>query len=99
MGSALLVIGILQVLRFYRLRKNTAYREKFETAVSDERYHFIRSKAWAWAGYLFVLAGAVSSIVFRIMGEELLSLAASGSVCFVLVAYWVSYLEIGRAHV
>ena len=98
MGSALLVIGILQVLRFYRLRKNTAYREKFETAVSDERYHFIRSKAWAWAGYLFIMACGAAVIVLKLMGLEEWSLAASYSVCLLLLLYWISYLILRKKY-
>ena len=91
MGSALLVVGILQVLRFYRLRTNDAYREKVEIEASDERNRFIRSKAWAWAGYLFILIAAVTSIVLRILGQELLSLAASCAVCLMLLLFWVCY--------
>ena len=98
MGSALLVIGILQILRFYRLRKNEVYREKVETEISDERNQFIRSKAWAWTGYLLVLILAVSSIVLRIMEQELLSMAASYVVCLVLILYWVSYLILKKKY-
>ena len=50
MGSALLVVGSLQLLRHYRLSHNEADREKYEIEVKDERNHFIRSKAWAWTG-------------------------------------------------
>jgi len=92
MGSALIVVGIIQLVRFVRYAKDSEYRERMDTELGDERNRFISGRAWAWAGYLFVLAGALSSILFRVFGQELLSLAASGSVCFILVAYWVSYL-------
>lgn len=98
MGSALVVVGIIQLVRFVRYAKDSEYRERMDTELGDERNRFISGRAWAWAGYLFVFAGAVASIVFRIMGEELLSLAASGSVCFILVAYWVSYLVLKRKY-
>lgn len=98
MGSALLVIGTLQLLRNYRLRKNSAYREKMETAITDERNHFIRSKAWAWAGYLFILISAVSVIILKVMGQELLSMACSFAVCLMLVLYWVSYCILQRKY-
>ena len=58
MGSALFVIGIVQILRFRRFQKNAAYREKIEIEEKDERNHFIRSKAWAWTGYIFILTAA-----------------------------------------
>ena len=44
MGSGLLVVGIVQLARFYRLQKNEAYREKMEIEATDERNLFIRNK-------------------------------------------------------
>ena len=98
MGSALLVVGIIRLLRFYRLKKNDAYREKMETAQTDERNQFIRAKAWSWAGYLFIMVTAVATIIFRILGQELLSQVASYSVCLMLVLYWVSYFVLKKKY-
>ena len=98
MGSALLVIGIIQLIRRYRLEKNEAYREKIEIETKDERNRFIRNKAWAWAGYLFVMIMAVASIVLKIFGQDLLSIAASGAVCLVLVLFWGSYYFLKRKY-
>ena len=98
MGSALVVVGAARLLRFYRLKKNDAYREKMEIAETDERIHFIRNKAWAWAGYLFILIAAAATILFKILGQDLLSLAASGAVCLMLVLYWISFLILNKKH-
>ena len=97
-GSGLLIIGILQLIRFYRLNKNEAYREMVEIELSDERNHFIRNKAWAWAGYLFVIIAGVGTFVFKIIGQELLSLAASWAVCLVLILFWGSYHILKRRY-
>lgn len=91
MGFALLVVGSLQLLRRHRISRNPALKEKMEIAESDERNHFIRSRAWAWAGYLYILLVALAVIVLRILGEELLSVAAAYSVCLMVILYWVSY--------
>ena len=98
MGSALFVIGAIRMIRQYRFNKNEAYREKIEIEEKDERNHFIRNKAWAWAGYLYVMIMAVATIVFKIAGQETLSMAASGGVCLVLVLFWVSYLILKRKY-
>lgn len=98
MGSALLVIGVIQLIRRYRLEKNEAYREKIEIETNDERNHFIRNKAWAWAGYLFVMIMAVSCIILKIVGQDTLSMAASGSVCLMLVLFWCSYYFLKRKY-
>ena len=98
MGSTLFLIGILQVLRFRRFNKNAEYREKVEIAESDERNHFIRGKAWAWTGYIFILATSVAVIVLKIMGQEILMQMAAVSVCFMLTIYWISYYILKRKY-
>ena len=98
MGSALLVVGLINLLKFHRLNKNEEYREKLEIEMSDERLQFIRNKAWAWSGYLFVLISAVACIAFKVMNLEQLSLYASFSVCLVLVLFWVSHAIIKRKY-
>ena len=98
MGSALFVIGVLRMIRRYRFNKNDAYREKMEIEEKDERNHFIRNKAWAWAGYLFVMLMAVATIVFKIVGQEILMMAASGGVCLMLILFWVSYHILKRKY-
>ena len=98
MGSGLAVVGIIQVLRFYRLQKNEAYREKVEIELADERNLFIRDRAWAWSGYLFIMVTAVLVIIFKIIGQDMLSLAASFAVCFMLVLYWGSYMILKKKY-
>ena len=98
LGSALLVVGILQILRFVRFNKNKDYREKMEIAESDERNHFIRGKAWAWTGYIFILVAAVSGIVLRALGYNELSSAASCAVGLMLAIYWVVYLVLQKKY-
>ncbi len=98
MGSALAVIGILQIIRFYRFSKNEVYREKMEVAASDERNHFIRAKAWAWTGYAFILIAAVATIVFKVMGQDMLSTAASTAVCLMLILYWGIYMILRKKY-
>lgn len=98
MGSGLLIVGIVQLLRFYRFNKNAAYREKVEIEQNDERNHFIRNKAWAWSGYTFILIAAVSCIILKIVGQDLLSMIASGAVCLMLVLYWISYVVLKRKY-
>ena len=97
-GTGLFCIGILQILRFRRFNRNAAYREKVEIEINDERNHFIRGKAWAWSGYLFVIICGVSTIIFRIMGQEMLSLAASYAVCLLICLYWISYFVLKRKY-
>ena len=98
MGGALIAAGIIRGIHFFRVRKDEAYREKFELDKTDERNRFLRNKAWACAGYLFILAAAAASIALKIMGQELLSVAASAVVCVMVLLYWISYLILRRKY-
>ena len=98
MGSALAIVGALRLLRFYRLKKNDSYREKMETAVTDERNQFIRMKAWSWAGYLFIMVSAIATIMFRILDHALFSQFCSYAVCLMLVLYWISYFVLKKKY-
>lgn len=98
MGSALLIVGALRLLRIYRMRNNSTYRERVETEATDERNRFIRNKAWAWSAYIYMLTAAAATIILRVMGLDMWSLAASYSVCFMLVVFWISYWTLRKKY-
>ena len=98
MGSGLLVIGIVRLIRYWRISSNEEYREMLEIEESDERNHFIRGKAWAWAGYLYIIITSISCIIFRIAGQEVLSLVAAYSVGFMVFLYWISYFVLKKKY-
>lgn len=98
MGGGFLAVGIIQLIRHIRYRKNEEYREAVDVAVSDERNRFLTGKAWAWAGYLFVLISGVATIALKIAGQDQWSLAASFALCLLLVLYWGSYLVLKRKY-
>ena len=98
MGAGLLAVGIVRSVMLYRYRRSESYREKVETELGDERNRFLRNKAWAWAGYLFILISGCGVIVFKLMGQDVLSMAASWAVCLMVVLYYVSYLILRKKY-
>lgn len=98
MGTGLIFVGALRFIRICRFYKDTEYREKVKTEISDERNAFIRIKAWSWAGYLFILIAAVAVIVLKVMGQELLSMAASAAVGLMLILYWGCYFILRKKY-
>ena len=98
MGSALMVIGVVRLLRSYRLSKSETYREKREVAETDERFHFIRNKAWAWAGYLFIIICALGVIVCKLLGQDLVCVVLSGAVCLMLVLFWGAFFILKKKY-
>ena len=87
MGVAFVVIGGLQIFRSVRYLRSAEYRDKVDMATKDERNRFLANKAWAWAGYLYVMIAAVASIVLKLLGHDLLCQAAAFSVCGIMVLY------------
>jgi len=98
MGGALIAMGAVRMIQFLRYSKDEAYREKWDVETQDERNRFIRNKAWAWAGYLFVLLAAICAIVFKLLGQDLLSIAAGGAVSMLVLLYWICYLVLKKKY-
>lgn len=98
LGGGLLGVGVFQVIRNVRYLSNPAYREKVDTTNSDERNRFLAGRAWAWAGYLYVLVAAIATIVFQIIGKTELATAAGFSVCIIMVFHWLSYLYLQKKY-
>ena len=98
MGFALLIVGLLQIVRFVRYQRNEEYREKVDVQSRDERNRFLANKAWAWAGYWFMLFCAVGTIGFKLTGKEDLMMLCSGAVCLLLLLYWACYTVLKRKY-
>ena len=98
MGGGLIGIGIVQLIRQIRYNTNPEYKENFDTEAKDERNRFIGMKAWSWAGYSFVMIAAVGSIACKLLGREDLMMFCSGSVCLVMLLYWLCYVILKRKY-
>lgn len=98
MGTALLIIGIIFLIRMIKYKTNEEYRENFDTEINDERNKYLSSKAWAWAGYLFVMISATATIILKLVQKEELMMMASGSVCLIMVLYWIFYMILKRKY-
>jgi uncharacterized membrane protein len=98
MGIAFIIVGILQIIRHIRYKTDSEYRENRDVATHDERNKFIANKAWAWAGYIFVLAAGCGTIVFKLLGREDLMMFCAYSVCFLMIAYWLCWLYLKKKY-
>ena len=91
MGLAMVLIGILQMIRCIRYQKDKTFRETVDVSNNDERNKYLALKAWSWTGVLFVNISAVAIIILKIVGQEGYMMMISGSVCLMLILYWISY--------
>ena len=98
MGGALMAIGILQIVRIVRYRKDEKYRETIDTEIKDERNVFLRMKSWAWTGYIVVLVEAIGSVIAMVLGQETIQLILAYSVCLIVFVYWLVYIILSRKY-
>ena len=98
MGTSLLIVGILFLFRTIKYKTNQEYKEKYDIKINDERNKYLSLKAWSWAGYLFVMIAACGSIMLKLVGREDLMMISSGSVCLVMVLYWISYMVLKKKY-
>lgn len=72
-GSAFVLIGIIQLVRNIRYKTNNEYKKKIDIQNSDERNIYIANKAWGFTGKITIILLAVASIVLRIMQYEIVA--------------------------
>jgi len=98
MGTALIVVGGLMLVRQLRYKTNTEYKEKVDVEINDERNKYLRIKAWSWAGYIFVMLGAFGSILFKIFSLDQYSQFSAYCVCLIMILYWISYMVLRKKY-
>ena len=97
-GVSLTIIGALFLFRNIKYYTNENYREQIDVQNNDERNKYLSMKAWSWAGYLFVIASAIGTIIFKLLNKEDLMMLCSGSLCFMMLIYWISYTVLRKKY-
>ena len=97
-GVAIFIVGIVDIIRYIKYRRNVEYKEKVDLSSSDERNRFLSMKAWSWAGYMFVIISGIGVIGFQIAGLRVWSIACSYCVCLIMILYWISYAILKRKY-
>lgn len=97
-GGGFLAVGILQLIRDIRYRTNSDYKEAVDIANNDERNHFLRMKAWSYAGYFTILICAGTVIVCMILGQTLYMKLFSYIICGITLLYWISYMVLSKKY-
>lgn len=98
MGTALIFVGVVSLVRTIRYHSNPDFQKKVNIETNDERNRFLSMKAWSWAGYLFIIIAAFATIGFKLAGYESLMLLCSGSVCLIITIYWIAYLILRKKY-
>lgn len=91
LGCGLFAVGTMQLIRVKRYASNPDYRTAVDTEVNDERNKYISMRAWAWAGYSYIMICAAAVILLKIAGMDSYVGIASGGLCLMLVMYRFFY--------
>ena len=90
-GFALLVIGCANLRRYRLITKSEETIRSREIAETDERNIFIAHKARSAAFILYTVLTCTAVIVLELLNQTELAMILSGTICVLLVIYWVSY--------
>ena len=98
LGCGLFAVGTMQLIRVKRYASNPDYRTAVDTEVNDERNKYISMRAWAWAGYSYIMICAAAVILLKIAGMDRYVGIASGGLCLMLVMYRFFYFILQRKY-
>ena len=97
-GFALMVMGILRLLRYRKITASEQTMRKQELAESDERMRMMAERARSWAFSLSVTIAGIIVIVLSLLGKHDAALPFSWFVCAMVVLYWVCWCIIKRKY-
>lgn len=96
MGGALMCVGILQVARNVRYRRDGAYRERIDIEYTDERNHYLRKEAWTRTGSIVVALEAIGAVVAMVLNNTTVQLTLASTVSVTCLVYWASWMVLSR---
>jgi len=95
-GFSLIVIGIVQIRKYIMITKNEETITKRQIAETDERNISIANKAKSISFIIYVILASVSIIVLELFNKIQLAMILSGTVCVLILIYWISYWIISK---
>ncbi|MBQ9936903.1 MAG: hypothetical protein IJO86_01085 [Oscillospiraceae bacterium] len=95
-GFALIVIGIVQIRKYIMITKNEETIIKRQIAETDERNISIANRAKSISFIIYVLLAAVLVIVLELLNKTQLAMIISGTICVLILIYWISYWIISK---
>ena len=97
-GGALVLIGILKILKHKRLLKNKNALEKLRIAETDERNLMLSNKAKSFAFSVYICLCCCAVIAFEFFNMEEKAIPLAYSVCALLVLYLICYCILNKKY-
>ena len=97
-GVAMVMMGILRLIRHRKITENEQTIRKQELAETDERTRMIAERARSWAFSYSIMAAGIIVIVLSLMGRHEEALPFSWYVCAMVVLYWLCFAIIRKKY-
>ena len=97
-GFALVIMGILRIIRHRKTMRNDQSIRKQELAESDERIRMIAERARSRVFSLSVTGAGILVIVLNILGHHDAALPFAWYVCGMVVLYWICFSVIRKKY-
>ncbi len=98
MGTAMIAVGIVKSVQYYRIAKDEKKMKEYETKINDERNKFIAQKAYVAAFWVSIYAEWIAALVLNYLNHCSEAVILNCLVCVHLVIYWISYFIYGRKY-
>ena len=91
-GTAFTAMGVLRVIRYFKITRNPESVRRRKTEESDERSIAIVCRAKAVAFGVYTFGAAILVIVLEFSGKSSLASAIALNICAIVFIYWLSYI-------
>lgn len=95
-GFALVVIGVVRIRNYFIITKSEDNLKKQQIRESDERNISISTKAKSVSFNLYIILSGIVVIVLQFLKEAQLATIIGGTVCALILIYWISYWIINK---
>jgi len=97
-GFALVVMGILRIIRYQKITIDEKSIRKQELTETDERNRMISERARSWGFSFSILAAGILVIILSLLGYHEQALPFAWYVCGMVVLYWIFWNIIQRKY-
>ena len=91
-GMALIVMGILRLIRHRKVTKDESTIRRQEVAETDERTLMMAEKARSWAFTYSILIAGIAVIVLSLLGKHDAAQPFAWYVCGQIGMFWICWL-------
>ena len=97
-GVTMLVMGVIRLIRHWKITKDDASIRKQELSETDERIRMISERARSWAFSYSIMIAGIAVIVLSLLGKHDAALPFAWYVCGMVVLYWIFWLILRKKY-